>query len=177
MNMSETAVEVLYCENHPNRETSLRCNRCGKLICAECAIRTPTGYRCSECVRSQQKVFDTTEWYDYPVGFLTGAVLSYLGSLLALRIGFFTLFLAPLAGIAIAEAVRFLVRRRRSPRLFIVTTAGVVLGSLPNLAITLFIGLFGGGFGGIFSLLIQGYYTVMAASGTYTRIGGIRLRR
>ena len=35
-----------YCANHPGVETSLRCNKCGKPICAKCAVRTPTGYRC-----------------------------------------------------------------------------------------------------------------------------------
>ena len=35
-----------YCANHPTVETTLRCNKCGKPICAKCAIRTPTGYRC-----------------------------------------------------------------------------------------------------------------------------------
>ena len=49
----------IYCANHPAVETTLRCNRCGKPICAECAVRTPTGYRCKECVRGQQKIFDT----------------------------------------------------------------------------------------------------------------------
>jgi hypothetical protein len=46
--MTET---VLHCYVHPNRETSLRCNNCDRPICAACAIRTPTGYRCRECVR------------------------------------------------------------------------------------------------------------------------------
>ncbi len=57
----------LYCANHPHRETSLRCNRCEKAICPECAVLTPIGYRCQECVRAQQKTFDTNVWYDYPV--------------------------------------------------------------------------------------------------------------
>ena len=49
----------VYCANHPGVETSLRCNKCGKPICAKCAIRTPTGYRCKECVRGQQRIFET----------------------------------------------------------------------------------------------------------------------
>jgi len=57
----------IYCANHPQVETSLRCNRCGKPICPKCAVSTPTGYRCRECVRGQQKVFETAEWYDYPL--------------------------------------------------------------------------------------------------------------
>ncbi|TFG48896.1 MAG: hypothetical protein E4H33_03340, partial [Anaerolineales bacterium] len=56
---------TLTCTFHPKRETQLRCNRCEKPICIKCAIHTPTGYRCQECIRSQQKIFVTTKWFDY----------------------------------------------------------------------------------------------------------------
>ena len=59
--MTETTTETLYCYVHPTRETSLRCNNCDRPICAACAVRTPTGYRCRECVKRQQKVFDTSD--------------------------------------------------------------------------------------------------------------------
>ena len=74
--------ETLYCYIHPNRETSLRCNQCNRPICASCAVRTPTGYRCKECVKGQQKIFDTAEWYDYIFGFAMAGVLSLIASLL-----------------------------------------------------------------------------------------------
>ena len=66
--MTESTTGTLYCYVHPNRETSLRCNNCNRPICASCAVRTPTGYRCRECVKGQQKTFDTSEWYDYVLG-------------------------------------------------------------------------------------------------------------
>src|SRR5215212_8141275 len=40
---------VLYCANHPNVQTNLRCSRCGKPICARCRVATPVGYRCYDC--------------------------------------------------------------------------------------------------------------------------------
>ncbi len=43
--------DIPTCANHPERETGLRCNRCGKPICSQCAVQTPVGYRCRECVR------------------------------------------------------------------------------------------------------------------------------
>ena len=52
----------LTCYNHPNRETVLRCNRCEQPICVQCAVKTPTGYRCKQCVKTQQKVFVTVKW-------------------------------------------------------------------------------------------------------------------
>ena len=43
--------ETVYCSYHPNVETGLRCNKCGKPICVKCARRTPVGYRCPDCIR------------------------------------------------------------------------------------------------------------------------------
>src|SRR5512140_2507734 len=97
---------VLHCVNHPNVETTLRCNRCERPICARCAVLTPTGYRCKECVRGQQKIFETALWYDYVLAVVLAGGLSFAGSLLVQVLGFFTIFVAPIAGVVIAEAVR-----------------------------------------------------------------------
>ena len=132
----------MYCANHPTVETSLRCNKCGKPICAKCAIRTPTGYRCKECVRGQLKIFDTAVWYDYLLGFLIAGVLGFLASLLASlvsRVGFIGWFLiiigAPTAGIIIAEGVRLVIRKHRSRALFITIASAVIVGALPVILI------------------------------------------
>ena len=42
---TEEEVLIEYCEKHPDREARLRCNRCNRLMCTQCAVRTPTGYR------------------------------------------------------------------------------------------------------------------------------------
>src|SRR3972149_4976134 len=68
--MTEVA---LTCANHPTRETSLRCKRCNKPICASCAVLTPVGYRCRECVREQQAIFDTAGGGGLAVGAGGGA--------------------------------------------------------------------------------------------------------
>jgi hypothetical protein len=172
---------TLYCENHPNRETSLRCNRCNKPICAKCAVSTPTGYRCPQCVRGQQKTFDTTEWYDYPIAFFLALILAFIGSQLVQFIGFFTILLAPVAGVVIAEAVRLVVRRRRSKRLYQVATVGAALGSvIPLLSYlaTLLLVLAQGSFGGLGFLLPmvwQGLYAFIVISTMYYRLSGIRI--
>jgi hypothetical protein len=175
--MTDSASASLVCANHPNRETSLRCNRCEKPICAECATLTPTGYRCKECIRGHEKTFDTTEWFDIPLAIVIGGVLSYIGSLLAARVGFFTLLLAPGAGWLIAEIVRRAVNRRRSKSLYTFTAGAVALGSVPLLLRILIVIVFGGGFGGIFALLWQLYYAVVVTSTAYTRLSGLQLRR
>jgi len=164
---------ILYCANHPNVETSLRCNNCGKPICPKCAVRTPTGYRCRECVRNQQKVFDTAEPIDYPLAIAVAAVLSFIGSLVVSYIGFFTIFVAPIAGVIIAEAVRFVIRRRRSKNLFLVATIAAVVGSLPLLLTSLASSLFGGF---VFTLIWQGLYTFTISTAVYYRLRGINIR-
>lgn len=170
------ALPVLYCANHPQVETNLRCNRCDKPICPRCAVSTPTGYRCRECVRGQQKVFETSLWYDYLSASLVAGTLSFLGSLIVPRFWFFTLILAPVAGVIIAEAVRLVVRRRRSLRLFQVASIAVAIGSLPMLVIGLFY-LLGGSFGSILDVILRGVYTFVVTSTAFYRLSGIQLRR
>jgi hypothetical protein len=168
---------TLYCTNHPDVETGLRCNNCNKPICPRCALLTPTGYRCKDCVRNHQKVFDTAEWYDYPLAFVITAVLSYLGSFLAAFIGFFVIFLAPVIGVIIAEAVRFAVRRKRSLRLFRLATIAAVLGSLPPF-IPILINFFLGGsvIGSMWNLVWQCLYTFTISTTIYYRLKGINIK-
>ena len=183
--MSEhSPLPPLFCANHPLRETSLRCNRCEKPICPECAILTPTGYRCKECVRGHMKKFNTATWMDYPLAFVTAAILSYIGSLITGLLGFFTLILAPLAGIAIAEAVRFIIKKRRSPGLYLTSAAGTAVGSLPGLIIPLLSFVYSlsspdaapflGGAG--LTVIIRILYTILVTSSMYYRLTGTRLR-
>src|SRR4026208_504791 len=82
-----TESTTLYCYVHPTRETALRCNNCERPICAACAVRTATGYRCKECVRERQKTFETAEWYDFVFGFIIAAVLSAIAAFLVTLIG------------------------------------------------------------------------------------------
>jgi len=163
----------------PEQEITLRCSKCGRPITPQEAILTPTGYRCPDCVRKQQKVFDTSQPLDYVFGFMIALVLSLIGSFIVRAIGFFTVLLAPAAGVTIAEAVRLVIKKRRSIRLFKVVVAGVILGGLP---LILVIGLnfvlsLGAGSFNLFSLLPLGYqvlYLVLAVPSAYYRLSGSR---
>lgn len=173
---------TLFCANHPQTETTLRCNRCEKPICIKCAILTPTGYRYKECVKGQQKQFETSQTFDYPLAFVVAGVLAFLGSLVLPRWILLAIIGSPIAGTAIAEAVRFVVRRRRSKRLSMVVVVGVILGCLPLLFYQLFISVLSiasAGTGGAFSLvslLSYGIYAVLVTSTTYYRLSGLQLR-
>ena len=175
--MTVQTTGTLYCYNHPDRETTLRCNNCERPICAQCAVRTPTGYRCKECVRGQQKVFNTSEWYDYILGFVIASILSGVAAFLVTLvggIGIFGWFLiaagAPTAAVVIAEGVRMATRRRRSRTLFITVVVGVVLGAIPAILYQLLsFNLFG--------IVFQVIYLVIAVPTVYARLSGIQLFR
>lgn len=125
--MTEAA---LVCANHLARETTLRCNRCDKPICVDCAVQTPVGYRCTECVRGQQEVFETAS--NLQVG--VAAVIAGVGAAIAIGIlsflGFFGLILAPVAGGGIAGLVRVSMRGGRSRNLPMAAAVGAGAGVL-----------------------------------------------
>lgn len=171
--MTDSNNQTLYCTWHPDRPTHLRCNRCDRPMCPECAVLTPTGYRCKECVRAQQKVFDTAKSQDYIYGVLIALGLGYLGGLLATRISFFVIFLAPFAGGIIAEAVRRVIQHRRSKQLFRAVTGAAILGGLIS-AGPLLLGLFFGSFN-LLSIVWIGLYLVLMTSALYYRLAGIQI--
>lgn len=182
--MSLNNGEKLYCYNHPRRETLLRCNQCERPICTSCAVLTPTGYRCKACVRGQQKTFETAKWWDYPVAILSAVVISGVCSYFVTGLlGIFALIAAPFVGIGIAEAVRFLVRRRRSLALPKITGIAILVGGLlPTLFTWIsMIPLILGGTEGqlilssLVSLLWPAAFSIIAATSAFYRLKGIRI--
>ena len=173
-----TEAETLFCVNHSNRETLLRCNKCNQPICIQCAVRTPTGYRCKSCVRGQQKKFITAQPSDYILAPLIAAILSLIGSYLVGFLGFITIFAAPFFGLAIVRAVQAVIKNRRSDTLFIVTAVAGAIGSLPLLVRMLYpmIGtLYSGEFNFFFLLpmMWQTAYSVLITGSLYYRLKGI----
>ncbi|NLE77751.1 MAG: hypothetical protein GX605_13500 [Chloroflexi bacterium] len=122
--------EPMRCTVHPARETILRCNRCGRPMCLDCAVLTEVGYRCRECVRSQQSIYYNIRQQDYAVAAVISPLLGFLGALFVGSIGWLTIFLAPAAGGLIAEAVSRAARRRRGRYLWLVCSVGVAVGTL-----------------------------------------------
>jgi|SRR5688572_3809336 len=172
--MTETI--TTYCYVHPTRETSLRCKNCDRYICSSCAIGTPTGYMCKECISQRKKKFDTAVWYDYLIGFGITFVMSLIASILvgiaSTFIGFYMIFLAAAigggAGVFISNITLRAINKRRSKTLFYACATGVVLGAVP-VAIGMF--FFGGGFSA-FAIII---YAVIVTPIVYTRVSGIQL--
>ena len=125
----------LTCTNHPQRETTLRCNQCDKPICPKCAVRIPVGYRCRECIRGHQKVFETSTPIDIPVAGAVALVAVGLATAILNLIGFWGLFVAPVVGSGVASLIRFAVKKHRSQHLTITSIVGGILGVLLYLVI------------------------------------------
>jgi hypothetical protein len=170
-----TDSDTLYCYVHPDRETMLRCNNCERPICAKCAVLTPIGYRCKECVRGQQKIFETATTTDFILAPMVAGGLSLLGSFVVPILGFFTIFIAPLAGTGIAEIVTRITSRRRSKNLFYLIAGAVAAGALPVVLISLLSFFAGSGLGGILSLVYRIAYIVLCTGSVFYRLAGIRL--
>ncbi|HSQ27402.1 MAG TPA: hypothetical protein VLM80_09785 [Anaerolineales bacterium] len=125
-------------------------------------------------MRGQQKIFETAITQDYVIGILIALALGYIGGLIATRISFFVIFLAPFAGGIIAEAVRKVIQRRRSKKLFQAVTTAAVIGGIIS-AIPLLLGLLFGSIN-LFGIIWMSVYLVLMTSALYYRLAGIQIR-
>lgn len=129
--------EALFCVNHPDTETTLRCNRCGRPVCVKCVELTEVGYRCKDCIRAQQNVFFTALGRDYVVvaivSFLLATVATPIIEMLLGILGLFfgiilAVFLGPAVGGTAATIIRRSVGRRRGRYMGLVAVAAIILG-------------------------------------------------
>ena len=153
--------EIHYCAVHPQRDTELRCNRCDRYMCIDCAKRTPVGYTCRECVRGHENKFYQGTLIDYAlvaaVSAIGGALTVFLISLMGgfLLLGF---IIAPAIGGATAQFALQITGRRRGRHSGFVSAGALVLGGLT-------LSIFLTGTVGIFSLIFLG----LAASACFAR--------
>ncbi len=161
--MSENALEneIHYCALHPQRDTELRCNRCERYMCVDCAVRTPVGYTCRECVRGHEDRFFEGTVIDYGLVAAICAVGGALTTFALLLIGGFLILgfiVAPAIGGAAAQIALQLTGRRRGRYSGYLAAGGILAGGIAS-ALLFFGGL------GIFTLL----YLALAASAAYAR--------
>ncbi len=130
---TKTTTAPVYCINHPNTETLLRCYRCGNPVCIKCVRRTPVGLLCKQCLSNQQAGFYTATPLDYVLTLAIGGVLGLIAGAIAGVLGglwFISIFYAPAAGGVMAEAIRFVIRKRRGRYIGLLAAALVVLGAI-----------------------------------------------
>jgi hypothetical protein len=121
-----------YCQVHTDRETGLRCNNCTRLMCAACAVQTPVGYRCEQCVRQRESAFfDADAIYYVKLGAVTAA-LGAVGAFVANLLGWFifVIFVAIFAGGIISEAAMRVTRGKRGRYTAQAAAGGIVGGTL-----------------------------------------------
>jgi tetratricopeptide (TPR) repeat protein len=159
---SVEGVEVLYCANHPHRETHLRCNKCGKPICSSCAQPTPVGYRCPECIREHEDIFYTAKAIDYVIAAIVTFPLAFIAGWLATLLGFWSIFLGAAAGSLIGR-IAFRAAGRRRGRWMPQLVAGIIMFAGILLAAPLVLALLSGR--PSLGLLWTGIY-LFAASGS-----------
>jgi hypothetical protein len=102
-------------------------------MCTECAVLTPVGYRCKECVRGHQERFLKASRRDDAVVFaicaLISGVMLAIEKLLPIPLIFLLLLGLPAGGL-VAEAAFRAVGRRRSRYLGEIAAGGAALGAL-----------------------------------------------
>ncbi len=132
-----TTTTSVYCVNHPNTETLLRCYRCGNPVCVKCVKRTPVGLLCKQCMNNQQAGYYNATLLDYALVLVIGSVLSFIGGAIAGLLGglgfisiLVAIFYAPAAGGAIAEIIRFAIRRHRGRYIGLLAAALTIVGAI-----------------------------------------------
>lgn len=157
--------EATYCTIHPERETGLRCNKCDRYMCAECAVQTPVGYRCKQCVRQHDDRFFNATQNDYVIIAGVTAGLSALAAAIIGAIGL-PLFIVLLFGLpvggGISEAVVRSTQRRRGRHSGQIAAASAVAGGLVGAALQVY-------------LTVQNRISAAAAANGVEWTGGIPL--
>lgn len=125
---------LTYCAVHPDRETGLRCITCNRYMCVDCAVRTPVGYRCRECVRGQQQVFFKGTQTDDILTFSINAVLSGIAIGILAAVNLTWILIAIVVGLPLGAGISELglraTQRRRSRYSHYIAAAGAVIGGL-----------------------------------------------
>ncbi len=125
--------KATFCAQHPDKRAGLRCNTCDSLMCLNCAMHTPTGYRCRLCVREHQNRFFKGTAADDALAtiIVTGLASVATAILTALPFGIVIGILIALPiGIFIGEVGLYATHRLRTRQTGWLYIGGVVFGGL-----------------------------------------------
>lgn len=159
------APRALECANHPGRETSLRCGRCGKPICVKCIIQTPVGARCRECAQVRALPVYQADAPTVARAAIVGLLVATLGFVLLFSsFRGFSLWLSPLVGIAVGEAISLSTNRKRAVALQSTAAVAVVVGALLADILPLYLRLGGINISLVLRLLVADVVTLTIVS-------------
>ena len=71
--------DTMYCPRDPEVETSLRCGRCGSLICPTCLVQSPVGSRCPSCAAIGRSPMQDTSRGQVVKAIIVGLVVAAIG--------------------------------------------------------------------------------------------------
>ncbi|MBX3080896.1 MAG: hypothetical protein KF716_04630 [Anaerolineae bacterium] len=127
---TSTLDDKTYCAVHPTVETGLKCNKCGRYMCVKCAVKTPVGYRCKQCVNQQQQGFYTATQADGVIAVIVSFIIGLPIGYILPRLGLFIIIIGaiPIGGF-IGEIVHRAVGRRRGQYTWLFAVIGVVLAT------------------------------------------------
>jgi hypothetical protein len=132
----ETGAEVFTCTWHPDRETLLRCSRCGRPMCTSCAVRHPVGMRCKECVKELRSPIYVVSGPQLATAFVVSLGLSIVAGWVFFylsRTGFawiIAFFVGAAVGAGIADIAGRAAGRKRGKTLAAVVAACMIGGAV-----------------------------------------------
>jgi len=131
----EPQAEALRCHWHSDRETGLRCTRCGRPMCPGCARSHPVGWRCRECAKELRSPLYKVTPADAARGLAGGLVVSTAAAGVIGAVGAWfwfivTILLTPPAATLVADGVARAGRRKRGSVMQSAAAAAVLGGAL-----------------------------------------------
>jgi hypothetical protein len=127
----------MQCANHPDVETGLTCNKCGKPICPACMVQTPVGARCVQCAKLKK-----LPTFQLSPAVLARSILAGLGTALVsgiiwylishfiFYIPFLNILLAAAVGYGIGQVISLSVNRKRGLPLKVIASISVFIAYL-----------------------------------------------
>jgi MFS family permease len=99
------------CASHPDRETLVHCNSCGRPVCPDCMVYSPVGVKCKQCAKQPRSALVTLKGRKLVLTIAAaigaGTVIGFAYYFVLGLVGFFFLafFAAAAMGYVVAEAV------------------------------------------------------------------------
>lgn len=118
------------CSYHPNVDTEMTCNECGKPICPKEMVSTPVGYKCPDCARPARSQYRYVKPKQLAFAILAGLGAALAGGFVLWLIGFRFFLISILYGSLVGEAVRRGAGGHRGPTMVAVGIGSVIVGGL-----------------------------------------------
>jgi predicted outer membrane lipoprotein len=111
-------------------ESTLVCCKCGEVICPECAVQTPVGFRCRDCANITKLPTFRVGTRHYVIAVILGLVLAVvfgiIWALIVPSMPYLNLLIGPAVGAGIGELISLAVNRKRG--LWLAIIAGGSMG-------------------------------------------------